>query len=71
MSKGLFLYDEKNHQLVQTLAKDIRKNIGTQKNDAFTPVGLIYVSDYSKLKSVLFKNDDQRWFTSGTDAGFI
>jgi len=71
MSKGLFLYDEKNHQLVQTLAKDIRKNIGTQKMMHSAPVGLIYVSDYSKLKSVLFKNDDQRWFTSGTDTGFI
>lgn len=71
LNKGLFLYDEKNHQLVQTLVKDIRKNIGTQKMMHSAPVGLIYVSDYSKLKSFLFKNDDQRWFTSGTDTGFI
>lgn len=71
LNKGLFLYDEKNHQLVKTLVKDIRKNIGTQKMMHSAPVGLIYVSDYSKLKSFLFKNDDQRWFTSGTDTGFI
>jgi SagB-type dehydrogenase family enzyme len=69
--KGLFLYDEKNHQLIQTLTKDIRENIGTQKMMHSAPVGLIYVSDYSKMTNFLFRNDDQRWFTSGTDTGFI
>ncbi len=69
--KGLFLYDEKNHQLIQTLTKDIRENIGTQKMMHSAPVGLIYVSDYSKMTNFLFRNDDQRWFTSGSDTGFI
>ena len=69
--KGLFLYDEKNHQLVQILSKDIRENIGTQKMMRSAPVGLIYVSDYSKMTNFLFRDDDQRWFFSGTDTGFI
>lgn len=69
--KGLFLYDEKNHQLVQILSKDIRENIGTQKMMRSAPVGLIYVSDYSKMTNFLFRDDDRRWFMSGTDTGFI
>jgi len=35
------------------------------------PVGLIYVSDYSKLKTFYFKDDNRKWFTSSTDTGFI
>jgi SagB-type dehydrogenase family enzyme len=69
--KGLFLYDEKNHQLVQILSKDIRENIGTQKMMRSAPVGLIYVSDYSKMTNFLFRDDEQRLFMSGTDTGFI
>jgi len=71
MKKGLFLYDEKKHQLVKILSKDIRENIGTQTMMHSAPVGLIYVSDYSKLNSFLFKDDNRRWFISCTDAGFI
>jgi len=71
MQKGLFLYNEEAHQLIRILSVDIRDNIGTQKMMHSAPVGLIYVSDYSKLKSFLFRNDDQRWFTSGTDTGLI
>ncbi|MBN1682917.1 nitroreductase family protein [Candidatus Bathyarchaeota archaeon] len=68
---GLFLYDEKNHQLVQIFSKDIRDKIGTQKMMHSAPLGLIYVSDYSKMKNFLFKNDEIKWFFSGTDAAFI
>jgi SagB-type dehydrogenase family enzyme len=71
MKTGLFLYDEKDHQLVQILSKDIRENIGTQKMMHSAPVGLIYVSDYSKMTNFLFRDDDRRWFMSGTDTGFI
>jgi hypothetical protein len=35
------------------------------------PVGLIYVSDYSKMTNFLFRADEERWFISGTDTGFI
>jgi SagB-type dehydrogenase family enzyme len=68
---GLFLYDEKNHQLIEVLSEDIRKDIGTQKMMRSAPVGLIYVSDYSKLKTFIFKDDNRKWFTSTADAGFI
>ncbi len=69
--KGLFLYDEKHHQLIQTLSEDIRENIGTQKMMHSAPVGLIYVADFSRMKSFLFRNDEQRLFFAGTDTGFI
>ena len=71
INSGLFLYDEKNHQLIKVLSEDIRKDIGTQKMMRSAPVGLIYVSDYSKLKTFIFKDDNRKWFTSTTDAGFI
>ncbi|HCT29586.1 MAG TPA: hypothetical protein DIW31_02375 [Bacteroidales bacterium] len=35
------------------------------------PIGLIYVSDYTRLKTFQFKNDDNKWFTSSVDTGFI
>ncbi|MCB9002379.1 MAG: SagB/ThcOx family dehydrogenase [Bacteroidales bacterium] len=71
LSNGVYLYDEKNHQLIKILAKDIREYIGTQKMMRSAPVGLIYVSDYSKLKAFQFKKDENKWFTSATDTGFI
>ena len=71
MKKGLFLYDEKNHQLIQILSEDIREDIGTQKMMHSAPLGLIYVSDYSKMKIYLAKDDNRKWFVSGTDTGFI
>jgi len=71
LCNGLFLYDEKNHQLIKVLSEDIRKDIGTQKMMRSAPVGLIYVSDYSRLKAFYFKNDNLKWFTSTADTGFI
>lgn len=71
LHNGLFLYDEKNHQMVRVLSQDIRENIGTQKMMRSAPVGLIYVSDFSKMKTFLFKDDIRKWFTSTADVGFI
>lgn len=71
LEKGLFLYDEKQNQLVQILSEDIRKQIGSQKMLHAAPAALIYVSDYSKMKTFLFRNDEQRWFISALDNGFI
>lgn len=71
LHSGLFLYDEKNHQLIKIFSDDIREYIGTQKMMSSAPLGLIYVSDYSKLKTFLFKDDNRKWFTSTTDTGFI
>ncbi len=71
LGKGLFLYDEKNHKLIQILSEDIRNNISNQKMMHSAPVGLIYVSDYSKMKTYLAKDDNRKWFVSGTETGFI
>lgn len=71
ISDGVFLYDERNHQLIKVLSSDIRENIGTQKMMRSAPVGLIYVSDYSKLKTFQFKDDRNKWYTSAADTGFI
>ncbi len=71
LDKGLFLYDEKNHRLNQLLNKDIRGYLGTQKMMQSAPVGLIYVTDYMKMKSILFRDDQQKWFFSAVDTAFI
>lgn len=71
MDKGLFLYNEKKHALILVNETDIREHIGTQKMMKTAPVGLIYVSDYSKLKGYVGVNDNQKWFIAGTETGFI
>ncbi len=71
MQSGVFLYDEKERQLDQVLSEDIRDNISTQKMMHSAPVGLIYVSDFSRLKTYLTKDENRKWFVSGTDTGFI
>jgi SagB-type dehydrogenase family enzyme len=68
---GLFLYDEKNHWLEHILSQDIRAHIGTQKMMHSAPVGLIYVSDFTKMKVYLAKDEARKWIVSGTDTGFI
>ena len=68
---GLFLYNETKHVLELILEKDIRNKIGNQKMMKSAPVGIIYVSDYSKMKTYLAKDENIKWFVSGTDTGFI
>ena len=71
LSTGVFLYDEKNHQLIKVLSKDVRADIGKQKMMRSAPVGLVYVSDYNRLKTFYFKDEQSKWYTSTTDAGFM
>jgi SagB-type dehydrogenase family enzyme len=71
LAKGLFQYDEINHGLIQVIEIDIRAHIGNQKMMKSTPVGLIYVSDYSRLKGYVGTDDNQKWFVAGTETGFI
>jgi SagB-type dehydrogenase family enzyme len=71
LSDGVYVYAEKNHQLIRVHNNDIRENIGTQKMMRSAPLGLIYVSDYTRLKAFQFKDDEQKWFTSTSDTGFI
>ena len=71
LRKGVFLYDETQHRLVKVIKDDIRQHIGTQKMMQNAPLGLIYVSDYTRITSPLFKDDARRWYTSFSDTGFI
>lgn len=71
LSKGLFQYDEKNHQLILIHNEDIRGYISNQKIMKSAPVGLVYVSDYSKLKGYVGVDDNRKWFVTGTETGFI
>jgi SagB-type dehydrogenase family enzyme len=71
LDRGLYLYEEIEHQLKLIKSLDIRKNIGIQKMMHSAPVGLIYVSDYSHLSKYLTKDEDRRWFVSGTDTAFL
>nr|WP_321486224.1 nitroreductase family protein [uncultured Draconibacterium sp.] len=71
LSNGVFYYNEKEHQLNRVKSKDIRENIGTQKMMRSAPIGLIYVSDYARLKTFQFRTDEDKWYTSTTDTGFI
>ncbi|HJV77357.1 MAG TPA: SagB/ThcOx family dehydrogenase [Paludibacter sp.] len=71
LGNGLFRYDEKNHSLIQIFEDDIREHISNQKMMKSTPAGLIYVSDYSKLKGYVGTDDNRKWFIAGTETGFI
>jgi SagB-type dehydrogenase family enzyme len=71
LDKGLFQYDEKNHGLILINENDIRGYIGSQKMMKSAPVGLIYVSDYSRFKAYIGSDVSQKWFVAGTETGFI
>ncbi|NJK93870.1 MAG: SagB/ThcOx family dehydrogenase [Bacteroidales bacterium] len=71
LPNALFLYDEMNHALIPLLAEDIRMYIGNQKMMKSAPAGLVYVADFSKLKSYTGVDDNRKWFVAGTETGFI
>ncbi len=68
---GVYQYNETQHTLVLVHGNDIREHIGTQQMMKTAPVGLIYVSDYAKLKGYIGTTNDQKWFVAGTETGFI
>jgi SagB-type dehydrogenase family enzyme len=68
---GVYLYYEIEHQLIMIKSEDMREHLGTQKMMKSAPVGLIYVSDYSKFKVYLAKDEEKKKTVSGTDTGFI
>jgi len=71
LKEGLFLYEEKEHQLRMFKPTDLRDVIGKQKMMRSAPAGLILVADFSKLKRYVRKDESRMWFISGTDAGYI
>ena len=68
---GVFLYDENDHTLTEILSQDISEYVATQKMMHSAPLKLIFVTDLKKYTSPLYKNDEQKWFFSGTDAAYI
>lgn len=71
LGKGLFLYDENSHGLVLIKTDDIRKNLTNQKMMKNMPLGLVYVSDFSRLKGYVGTDDYRKLFVAGTETGFI
>ena len=71
LKEDVYLYDENDHQLIHVLSGNIGKHIGTQKMMHSAPLGLIFVTDFKKFTSPLYRNDEQKWFFSGSDTGFI
>lgn len=71
LKNGLYLYNENIHQLIFIKGEDIREHLTNQKMMKNMPVGLIYVSDYSKLKGYVGTDDNRKLFVAGTETGFI
>ena len=65
---GLYLYDAKSNLLKPILAGDIRGVTGTQAYVKEAAVNLIYVADYSKMRS---SSDEVKNMYAGADTGFI
>lgn len=71
LDSGLYKYDEKSHSLVSIFEKDIREHLGTQKMMKSAPLGIVFVSDYSKMKTYMKGDPNKQWFVSGTECGCI
>lgn len=71
LKSGVYLYREESHDLYLQIEGDLRSIISNQKMMKSTPVGLIYVADFDKLKGYVGTDDQRKWFVSGTETGFI
>jgi hypothetical protein len=52
LDAGIFLYDWKNHALVEISKADIRAKIGLQRFVASAPCSLVFVANKESLKSI-------------------
>ena len=64
---GVYLYDAKEHILNPVIEGDIREATGTQSFVKYVAVNLIFVADYSKMKT----GEANKAFLSAADTGFI
>jgi len=71
MKKGVFLYNEENHELIEIITNDIRAYIGTQKMMKSAPMGLVFVADLSRMTSPFLKNKEAQWLSAWVDTGYI
>lgn len=68
LADGLYLYEPKEHKLIQLLAEDIRGLTGTQPFIKEAPLNLIYVADLAKIPR---GTDEDKRFYSAAHTGFI
>ncbi|MBN1633003.1 MAG: SagB/ThcOx family dehydrogenase [Ignavibacteria bacterium] len=66
MEDGAYLFNPDEHSIEQISDKDLREFAGRQDFVKKAPLNLIYVSDYSKLKT-----GSEKEIYSGSHAGFI
>jgi SagB-type dehydrogenase family enzyme len=71
MKKGVFLYNEENHELIEIISKDIREHIGTQKMMKSAPTGLVFVADLSRMTSPYLRNKEGQRFSAWVDTGYV
>lgn len=71
MERGVFLYNEENHELLEIISKDIREHIGTQKMMKVAPLGLVFVADLSRMTSPYLKNKEGQRFSAWVDTGYV
>jgi len=67
MKSGLYLFDHKTNTLEPVLPEDIRELTGVQDFTQIAPVNLIFVADFSRMRS----DKDSKIFYSAVDTGFI
>lgn len=71
LEKGVFLYHEDNHELIEVVSKDIREHTGTQKMMKAAPMGLVFVADLTRMKSPFLKSMEAKRFSAWVDTGYI
>lgn len=71
MEKGVFLYNEEKHELIEISKNDIREYVGTQKMMKSAPMGLVFVADLSRMTSPFLRNKEGQRFSAWVDTGYI
>jgi len=71
LERGVFLYNEENHELIEISSQDIREHIGTQKMMKVAPMGLVFVADLSRMTSPYLRNKEGQRFSAWVDTGYV
>ena len=69
LAEGVYIYEAKKHLLNPVIAGDLRALFGVQDFVKSAPLNLLYVSDFTKIKST--DNDETKTIFTSADAGFI
>lgn len=69
LPEGAYRYDARAHSLRLVRAEDLRAFTGLQDFVATAPLELVYVADFERMAQA--RDDDERRFLAGADAGFI